>query len=211
MATQSSAKKSKTGRSAKKPAFGRYKTGHTREKNKVRRVLKSSGAKQAEKYANENGVISYLRSLPAYLKRGNKMRVIRNGLFETNSSSSHSVHILKGEYAPLTLPVTEDGFCFVYPGEFGWEIVDYRDAPTKASYCLTYAKGWAEEEDRLLSMLESVIKETTMCKKVVWVPERDTHSPWGYIDHQSDHGEGNACGEAFESLDNLRDFIFNPY
>lgn len=139
------------------------------------------------------------------------MKVTRHGLFETNSSSSHSIHILRGEYVPSKIPVTDEGFCFVYPGEFGWEIVDYFDAPTKASYCLTYAKGWGEEEERLLAMLEQVIRETTKCQKVVWVPERDEYHPWGYIDHQSDHQERNACGPAFESLDNLRDFIFNPH
>ena len=69
MATQKSAKKSKAGRDAKHPSHARYKVNHSREKNKVRRVLRSSGKVAAEKYAQENGVITYLKSLPVYLAR----------------------------------------------------------------------------------------------------------------------------------------------
>ena len=66
--TQTKGKKSKAGRQTKSPAHARYKSNNTREKNKVRRVLKSSGMKEAEKYGSEHGVISYLKGLPAYLK-----------------------------------------------------------------------------------------------------------------------------------------------
>lgn len=41
----------------------RYRNMHTREMNKVRRVFRSSGRKAAEKYANENGVSTYLSNL----------------------------------------------------------------------------------------------------------------------------------------------------
>lgn len=62
-------KKSKAGRQAKSPSHSRYKSNNTREKNKVKKVLKSSGLKEAEKYGSEHGVISYLKGLPIYLKR----------------------------------------------------------------------------------------------------------------------------------------------
>ena len=66
--TQTKGKKSKAGRDKKHPAHARYQNNHSREKNKVRRVLKSNGVKEAEKYGSEHGVITYLRALPAYIK-----------------------------------------------------------------------------------------------------------------------------------------------
>jgi len=33
-----------------------YRDSHTREKNKVKRILKSNGEEAAKKYANENGI-----------------------------------------------------------------------------------------------------------------------------------------------------------
>ena len=44
----------------------RYAAFHTREKNKVRRVLRSSGVAEAEKYAAGKNVTGYLGSMMAY-------------------------------------------------------------------------------------------------------------------------------------------------
>ena len=62
-------KKSKAGRQKRSPAHANYKNNRSREKNKVRRVLKSGGLKAAEEWANKNGVITYLRGLPVYLRK----------------------------------------------------------------------------------------------------------------------------------------------
>lgn len=51
----------KLGRSVDK--CKRYRDRHTREKNKVRRILKSSGRAEAERYAVTNGVVGYLASI----------------------------------------------------------------------------------------------------------------------------------------------------
>jgi hypothetical protein len=57
--------------------------------------------------------------------------VIRRGVFETNSSSTHSICISKdGDYS---LPSSID---FVM-GEFGWEISELRSIEEKASYLYT--------------------------------------------------------------------------
>lgn len=40
-----------------------YRAMHTREKNKVKRVLKASGVDEAKRWASENGVSKYLRKL----------------------------------------------------------------------------------------------------------------------------------------------------
>lgn len=51
----------KIGRNAEK--CKQYRAMHTREMNKVRRVLRSSGLKAAEEYAKANNVVGYLSRL----------------------------------------------------------------------------------------------------------------------------------------------------
>jgi len=51
----------KIGRDVAKGA--RYRGLHIREKNKVKRVLCSSGAKAAKQYATKHGLLGYLGSL----------------------------------------------------------------------------------------------------------------------------------------------------
>lgn len=128
--------------------------------------------------------------------------VKRQGVFETNSSSCHSISIFGGNYIKDILPVDDNGVCEIYDGEFGWEEDSFSSAAVKASYCLTYASRFTENEEpnnEYLEMLKEVIKENTGCTEVVF------NIGDGYIDHQSD----DVCGEAFENKQALTDFIFN--
>ena len=130
-------------------------------------------------------------------------RVIRKAIFETNSSSTHSITIVGGSYVPhLWKPL--GGRIEVLPGEFGWEEETYRDPWTKASYCLVWAKTCSSAQERHMEMLEKALKEGTGAEDVEFVQEGG-HYPWGYIDHQSN----DVCAEAFESGRSLFDFIFN--
>lgn len=122
--------------------------------------------------------------------------VVRKSVFETNSSSSHSITIAAGEFVPDTLPVI-DGKVTIYPGKFGWEIEDYYDARTKASYAMVDARGDAAREQ----MLRDVISKECGGAEVVFSDPDE-----GYIDHQS---RGTA-DRAFGSYETLRQFIFNP-
>lgn len=131
------------------------------------------------------------------------MRVIREGVFETNSSSTHSICIKGGEFAPDAFPL-DDGVCKVHPGEFGWDVREFRSPQIKASYCLTHAKESGGDK-RLLPMLTAVLGKATGCE-VEFVSAGGEYYEWGYIDHQS----SGVCAEAFESEETLRDFIFNP-
>ena len=139
-------------------------------------------------------------------------RVTRERIFETNSSSTHSISIVGGNYIPDILPV-DNRICKVYPGEFGWEIDTFHDAAIKASYCLTYVKtGGDDEAGTKTQMLIGVLKEQTQCE-VELIPnpkKNDWDYEWGYIDHQSHIGNYDVCGPAFDSKETLRDFIFNP-
>lgn len=133
------------------------------------------------------------------------MKVTRAGVFETNSSSTHSIHIAEGEFDCSTLFVDDNGLCCIYPSEFGWEKEEYNDAPTKASYCLTFA--WSHNNpDEHLELLRDVIIKATKAKRVEFVESDSSYFPKGYIDHQSD----GVCAPAFATKKSLRAFIFNP-
>lgn len=140
------------------------------------------------------------------------MKVIRESIFETNSSSTHSISIQGGNYIANTIPVDPtDNVCWIYSGEFGWGEDKFTSAAVKASYCLTYIKNCVPQElvSKLSRMLKKVIKQQTN-HKVEFCPinwDKYKGGPdWGYIDHQSEE----VCLKAFESEESLRDFIFNP-
>jgi hypothetical protein len=107
---------------------------------------------------------------------------IRKSVFETNSSSSHSV-VLRGgtDFEPVT--VTDDEVV-IQPGEFGWgydKLTGWRD---KASYAYTYAAS----DPAQMEVLRKVIADFT--GKPVSFAGRGDWSPTGYIDHQSaDEGQ----------------------
>lgn len=147
---------------------------------------------------------------------------IRRAVFETNSSSSHSITIVGGTYRPDRLHA-EDGVVTIYGGKFGWGVEQFNDAATKASYCLVYAHGPEIDLEldgktgesietrrepthpELLERLRQVIASETGC-------EVEFNMRGGYIDHQSngEYGTPGVCAEAFKTDETLRDFIFNP-
>ena len=157
----------------------------------------------------------------------------RTSIFETNSSSSHSITLcISPSKCMDSIPLTDDGDACIYPGEFGWGPSQHNDAPTKASYCLVHAMSsipsrWknADSEDLhddgkprgpqdaeneelalpLVQMLERVIKRGTNCNAVKFIPTHDGYR-WGYIDHQSVH----VPTDIFKDDDVLFGFIFNP-
>lgn len=159
------------------------------------------------------------------------MKSVRKGVFETNSSSTHSISISDTVQINDTIGIDENGVCHIHCGEFGWEVEEYNDSSSKAAYCLTYLKmaSMTPGDRKVMSItddtLESlniseymknfytVIKEVTGAKEVRFVPEcepdpKDPQSDycWGYIDHQS----FEVCEEAFYApSENLKNFIFN--
>lgn len=134
------------------------------------------------------------------------MKKIRNGMFETNSSSSHSIILNKGRITDKLNP-DKYGILKIYPDEFGWDIMDYTDAYTKASYCLTYAKQ--AKNKKWENMLRKVLLRHTQAKEVEFIQDNNMY-PWGYIDHQSGPEEMGACTPVFNSESDLANFIFNP-
>jgi hypothetical protein len=129
------------------------------------------------------------------------MKKIRRSVFETNSSSSHSISIADTSGLMDTLPLNEDGGVVLTGGEYGWEWKKYNDAWNKANYCAQFAHGYSD----LREMLKSVITEQTGAKYVAL----STTEEDGYVDHQSAMEEGGKCVKAFASPETLRKFIFD--
>jgi len=128
---------------------------------------------------------------------------IRRNVFETNSSSSHSISISSRDNLFSNLSQDEDGIITLNGGQFGWSGGDFFDAETKANYCAVDSYNNPEERE----MLRRVIKEHTGCKDVVFnINFEYDCGDVSYIDHQS-HGTSQ---EAFESEATLKRFLFNP-
>ena len=127
------------------------------------------------------------------------MKTLRRNVFETNSSSSHSITVEVGSYWDTITP-DNDGVIRLIGGEFGWEIEEYNDAETKANYvALDFLLC---EMDDKFDMLIEVIQDYTGYH----VENCIDLDSWGtYIDHQS---IGTAAHE-LHSKDGIKNFIFN--
>lgn len=119
-----------------------------------------------------------------------KKTLIRSGVFETNSSSSHSISIADEtkEFVLDTLYPDDDGIVRLIGGEFGWGWFKHNDALTKANY--------AAQALHYNDVLIDVIKEQTGAIDVIINVEN------GYIDHES-------FGIVPTNKEELRNFIFN--
>jgi hypothetical protein len=123
-------------------------------------------------------------------------KLIRRGVFETNSSSSHSVSIgmdQDKEFVLDTIYPNQNGTITIHGDEFGWEWFKHNDAITKASYA---AQQFRYDENSL-ETLKEVIIEQTGAEQVEFVGLDD-----GYVDHDSQ-------GILTSSKHWLKDFIFN--
>lgn len=131
------------------------------------------------------------------------MKKIRQQVFETNSSSCHSITISNTGNLFQTLYPDDNGNIVLYGDEFGWGVETHNDVATKASYLVTHLKTVSDHNEE---MFVKVIKEHTGAKNVIIEPNGDKFFPYGYIDHQSE-GEANR---AFKSEMTLFQYLFNP-
>lgn len=135
-------------------------------------------------------------------------KLIRKGVFETNSSSCHSLSIDNNADVLDTLYPNEEGNIILEGGEFGCEIKNYNDAYTKANYALLIAiRNYFDGDIEYLNdnvkyqMLKDVIETQTGGKLKLNI-EKLSNS---YIDHQSSDNN-----EMFHNEEHLKMFIFNP-
>lgn len=122
---------------------------------------------------------------------------VRQGVFETNSSSTHSISI-KGKLFKKdnSLMSDFDDVITIRTGQFGWGWDKYNNAYQKASYFLTRY----EDDDHKKNMLIDIISKNCDCKSVELIVDESS-----YIDHQSyDLLDDEIC-----TKDELENFIFN--
>lgn len=123
-----------------------------------------------------------------------KKTLIRSGVWETNSSSSHSVSIADEtkQFVLDTLYPNDEGVIVIEGEEFGWEWFKHNDAATKASY----AAIQFQYDDTTLDLIREIIMEQTGAEDVTF------NLDGGYIDHDS-------TGILSSRKEDLRNFIFN--
>lgn len=119
--------------------------------------------------------------------------LIRKGVFETNSSSSHTISLATEDkqFVLDTIYPDQHGVIRLTGGEFGWDWFKHNDTITKANYS---AVDFQNNEDAL-EMLSEVIKEQTGASEIVFNID-------GYIDHDS-------VGLVPRNKEDLKNFIFN--
>lgn len=139
-------------------------------------------------------------------------KTIRKGVFETNSSSTHSICIASSDWSfPKTI-----NFHF---GEFGWEKDILKSIYDKASYLYTglWANGRDEDIQKIFESLKSKSVEV-----IAEEPEFEIRSyehngktityrsgeNTGYVDHAGDLKE--FLDAIVESEDRLFDYLFSP-
>lgn len=120
---------------------------------------------------------------------------IRKGVFETNSSSVHSICISGDDRYEIETPDYE-GTAIVEGGEYGWGYETLHGMSEKLSYVFTSIQYYDHDLERniidpdrvmespLFQKLAKVVKDYT---GLTLMPRlfNDQYSPMGYIDHQS--------------------------
>ena len=130
------------------------------------------------------------------------MKQIRLNVFETNSSSTHSIAITKNNNIIDYLDTINFKF-----GEFGWENDTLSSVDEKASYLYTAIINYASYPDDYLKYLENTLNEFNINSVF---EEKSESSYWdnGYIDH------GNELFEFLNDLKNdktkLINFLLSP-
>jgi hypothetical protein len=132
---------------------------------------------------------------------------IRQGVFETNSSSTHSICIAKD--AELSIP---EALHFEF-GEFGWECDTLKSLDEKASYLYTglIANDRKEDVEKIFELLKSKGIEVTAEEPIFttksYTDDKGEKHEWtsgdniGYVDHSDDMGSFlNAVCEDSEKL-----------
>ncbi len=141
---------------------------------------------------------------------------IRNKVFETNSSSSHSITVSGTEAADFGLgrETLRDGVirieCY---SDFGWDWTEFHGTTDKIAYMLMQCdpNGFNDGIDD--DIIPSLVERNENARWLVDVIHRATGctlefraGTWAGIDHQS-HGEGL---ELFSDETEMRRFLFSP-
>lgn len=139
---------------------------------------------------------------------------IRKNVFETNSSSSHSLTMSASDVVtpPFSKQILRDGVMPVSVGEYGWEYFRYYTVENKVSYLLTQITSGSLPTSRNNETLTAELREQhekfdMLCKvvKAHTGVDIEVQPGSGYVDHDSE-GVGMNL---FQSEDVLHKFLFS--
>lgn len=138
------------------------------------------------------------------------MKLIRNSVFETNSSSCHSISVGETDVFEGITPNYENKI-ILEPMEFGWGQETFSRAEDRLAYVYLYICDWVGEVEKIMfrEMFDRVVKEHTGADSVEM---KETKSDYGYtnsgyIDHQS--VEDNNLHHLFGNESTLKSFLFD--
>lgn len=117
---------------------------------------------------------------------------IRRNVFETNSSSMHSLSVIGSDR--MSSLTSRDGIVVVGEGEFGWSYDTLKTPSEKLSYLVTEYSG---QED-MIDMIKEAVKDYTGLTMAVYENE-------GYIDHQSQ----GMIADYITDKQSIIDIVFN--
>ena len=125
---------------------------------------------------------------------------IRQEVFETNSSSSHSLTLNTEDFVMDTSLVPQNGVVKIIraDGEFGWEWFKENDAYTKALYAII---------DGCEDLVESAIRRQLGAE--LEVIKDYGNGSFGYYDGYIDHDSHGNVRESVTTVDDMIHFIFN--
>lgn len=132
------------------------------------------------------------------------MKLIRKNVFETNSSSCHSLSVGSGDVYEGFTP-NADNLIVIPAMEFGWEEETYYDVESRLAYVWIYMRDYAKERTEFLEMFQNVVCSHTGAACVTMEEGSDS---WcnGYIDHQS--VEDHDLDFLFDNEETLKNFLF---
>lgn len=127
---------------------------------------------------------------------------IRHGVFETNSSSTHSISISSVSKGILETLVPDDNgnLTITINKCFGWEWEIYNESIIKVQYAAIACRDLDK-----MDMLKEVVLEHTGAKALEF---RFQPNGGNYIDHQS--LDGPIMNDILGCKSDLKNFIFNP-
>lgn len=130
------------------------------------------------------------------------MKKIRKNVFETNSSSSHSISIEnRDEYYKPTNEYFETTISY---GEYGWGYKKLNTIREKLEYIITATQYYDAAEELYLKWIKEVYENYTNNTLKI----NDHYK--GFIDHQSQHKlDEYFVNNEEEFKENMKEIIFN--
>ena len=101
------------------------------------------------------------------------MKIVRNGVFETNSSSCHSL-ILNGKMDGAKTPIYGE-VLHIYPESYGWETITYEGVLDKLTYIVSSMIS-SDNMNSLYDLLAKIIEENNNIKEIVIVGDSGKYS-----------------------------------